>query len=486
MVRLRTSFPAAITETVIALHLLLLPALYFGVGYVIRTSHENLFVQNARSFARVLAEEFEVSVALDSSKRTDDLLDLAVTHGDALFAELDDRGKLMRSALNSPDIQAARRTDLGFSHADHVYFIVLPVARPGHSAELRLGFDERPTQDRIALALHRMLLLLSLYLAVAVGLAVYLSRRLSKPIQRLKEASRSIASGQYGAQLSIDTRIRELYELSEDLEDMRRELVGVNERLQRQIRENEASEIRGRELQKQLRHRQRLETVGTLAGGIAHEFNNVLVPILLFTESAIGEVPADSLARTDLENVLDSARRAKEVVQKILTFSRVLGDAKLVPVDMRAVIAEALKLFSPFVSPQIRVICELEEGIPPVRGDTALAVQMVMNLCTNGYQAMQGREGALTLGLRRIDGAVELAVSDTGHGMGGPTLERIFEPFFTTREVGQGTGLGLSVVHGIVESFGATIRVQSTVGAGTTFTVVFPELRADAVVEAQP
>ena len=484
MVRLRSSLASVITETVIIVHLLLLPALYFGMGYVIRTSHENLFVQNARSFARVLAEEFEVSVALDSGRRTQDLLDLAVTHGDALYAELDDRGRVMRSALGSPDIHAARRTDLGFSHSDDVYFIVLPVARPGHNAELRLGFDERATNERITLALHRMLVMLGLYLAVAVALAVYFSRRLSKPILRLKEASRTIASGRYDAQLSIETKVRELYELGADLEDMRRELVGVNDRLQGQILEKEASEKRGRELQKQLRHRQRLETVGTLAGGIAHEFNNVLVPILLFTESAIGEVPEDGAARADLDHVLESARRAKEVVEKMLTFSHDLGDAKLGPMDMRTVVAEALKLFSPFVSPQIRVKCELDEALPLVRGDTALAVQMVMNLCTNAYQAMQGGDGVLTIGLHHKGGRVELLVSDTGRGMDAATLERIFEPFFTTREIGQGTGLGLSVVHGIVESFGATIGIQSTVGVGTTFRVVFPELRPDTVAEA--
>jgi two-component system cell cycle sensor histidine kinase/response regulator CckA len=150
---------------------------------------------------------------------------------------------------------------------------------------------------------------------------------------------------------------------------------------------------------------------------------------------------------------------------------------------LRAVITEGLHLFSVLAPPSIEIRTEIAERIPLVRADATLALHMVINLCTNAYQAMAGAEGVLTIGLRHQEhsevGAVshprvEFWVSDTGHGMDSLTVERIFEPFFTTRSVGQGTGLGLSVVHGIVESFGATIEVESRVGAGTTFRVFFP------------
>jgi signal transduction histidine kinase len=429
-----------------------------------------------------------VGAALESAARTEDLLDLAIIHGESRYAELVEGDHSIRSQLGPPDIKPPREPDMRFTHGgDNTYFIILPIVHSGRSAELRLGFDERPTQARIALALNRMLMLLAGYMGVAIGIASYLSNRLSRPIHRLQDVSRSIASGDYAQALHVNTGIRELHDLATDLEAMRRELVGVNDRLQEKIREKEISESRRDELQKQLRHRQRLETVGTLAGGIAHEFNNVLVPIILFTDTALQDLPAGSASHSDLERVLASARRAKNVVQKILTFSHVLGDTTLAPIDLRNVVAEGVVLFSALAPPSIEIRTEIAEHVPLVRADATLAVDLVTNLCTNAYQAMQGTAGVLTVGLRApppVAGAsasVELWVADTGHGMEQATVERIFEPFFTTRPVGQGTGLGLSVVHGIVESFGASISVQTAAGAGTTFRIVFP-----AIVESAP
>lgn len=496
MARVTANFANFVTASVIAAHLVLLPALYLGVGLVIRKSHEDLFVQHARTFARILADEFEVGDALDSTSRIEDLLDLVIVHGESRYAELVDNGHSFRSPLGSPTITAPREPDLGFAHGgDDIYFIVLPIVRPGHSAELRLGFDERPTQERIQLALNRMLLLLGAYLVVAIGAGFYLSNRLSRPIRRLQHASRSIASGNYAERLHARTAIRELHELAADLEAMRRELVGVNDRLQEKIREKELSETRRDELQKQLRHRQRLETVGTLAGGIAHEFNNVLVPIILFTETALQDLPQGSLSHADLERVLASARRAKNIVQKILTFSHALGDTALAPTDLRTVVTESVQLFSALAPPSVEIRTEIAAVVPLVRADATLAMDLVMNLCTNAYQAMQGTAGKLTVGLRvspmpgvadSLAPGVELWVSDTGHGMEQATLERIFEPFFTTRAVGQGTGLGLSVVHGIVESFGASITVDTAPGAGTTFRIFFPSILKSARESGAP
>ena len=260
---------------------------------------------------------------------------------------------------------------------------------------------------------------------------------------------------------------------------MRRELVGVNDRLRQEIVEKEISEGRRDALQKQLRHRQRLETVGTLAGGIAHEFNNVLVPIILFTEAAMQDLPRDSTSRGDLERVMASARRAKNVVQKILTFSHVLGDTALAPTDLRNVVSESITLFSALAPPSIEILTEIDADVPLVRADATLAGDVIINLCTNAYQAMQGKNGVLTVGLKNSPPHVELSVTDTGRGMDQATVDRIFEPFFTTRAVGQGTGLGLAVVHGIVESFGAAIAVETRPGAGTTFRIFFPTIKDD-------
>src|SRR5579863_3593025 len=203
---------------------------------------------------------------------------------------------------------------------------------------------------------------------------------------------------------------------------MRRELVGVNDRLQEKIKEKEISEARRDELQKQLRHRQRLETVGTLAGGIAHEFNNVLVPIILFTETAMSDLPEGSTSSSDLQRVLAATRRAKNVVQKILTFSHVLGDAALAPTDLRSVVSESIVLFSALAPASIEIRTEIADQLPLVRADATLAGDIVMNLCTNAYQAIREARGVITVGLRPVPpgtrgsaaASVELWVSDTG------------------------------------------------------------------------
>ncbi len=492
MARLKISFANTVATCVVAVHLIVLPALYYGMGYVIRKSHENMFIQHARTFARILADEFELGVALDSPSRTEDLLDLAVLHGDARYAELIDMRHSTLSKLGSPNIKAPRHTDLVFDDGDDVYFVVLPILHSGRSAELRLGFDEQPTLERIHLALNRMLIVLAAYFCFVMVISIVLSRRMSRPIHRLQEASRAVASGHYSQPLHVTTGIRELHELAVDLEAMHRELVGVNERLQAKIKEKEFSEIRRVELQKQLRHRQRLETVGTLAGGIAHEFNNVLVPIILFTEAALADLPQSSLSRADLDRVLAAAQRAKDVVKKVLTFTSELGDINLTLIDLKAAVADGLTLFSALAPSSIEIRTAIEEFIPPVMGDGTLAVQLVINLCTNAYQAMQGAQTAvLTIGLQfsaaadaedpdALAGRVILWVRDTGRGMSAATVERIFEPFFTTRAVGEGTGLGLSVVHGIAESFGAAISVDSEVGRGSTFTITFPAALEEA------
>jgi signal transduction histidine kinase len=489
MARLRANFANLVAIWVIALHIILLPALYFGLGYVIRKSHEDLFIEHARTFARVIADEFEVGAALVYQERVEDLLDMVIIHGDGRFAELAEGDRVIRSKQGTLSIEAPRHTDLAFNDGDDVYFVVLPIVHDGRELELRLGFDETPTLDRIHLADRRLLFSLLIYFAVAMTISILLSYRLSRPILRLKQASRAIASGDYAQAMRVKTGIRELHDLSADLEDMRQELVGVNLRLQAKIQEKEQLELHREELQKQLRQKQRLETVGTLAGGIAHEFNNVLVPIILFTETALQDLPETSVSRADLERVLAAAQRAKDVVKRILTFSRELSDSTMAPVDLHTVMAEALNLLTALGPPNVEIRTEVVETLPLVRADATLALHMIMNLGTNAFQAMQGSNGVLTLGLKYLatDGdadltpCVELSVADTGHGMDGDTVDRIFEPFFTTRSVGQGTGLGLSVVHGIVGSFGATIKVESQPDAGSVFKICFPALEDAAV-----
>jgi signal transduction histidine kinase len=490
MARVTASLGSAVTIAVIAVHAVLLPVLYFSLGYVVRSSHEHLFIDHARTFARVLADQLEMQDVGGSPQRIGDLLDLAILNGEGSYAEyLSDRGSI-RSPLGQADVELARTQDFNFGdNHDHIYFIKLPITTADHVAELRLGFDERPTEERIALAQHRILLALASYLALSLLIAIVLGMSIARPLRQLQRMSRHIASGEYQQRLHVDSRIRELRELAVDMDDMRRALVGV-------IQDKEAAEAQRQQLENRLRHRQRLETVGTLAGGIAHEFNNALLPITLLTESVLEGMAASDPLRADLTRVLGSARRAREVVRKILMFSHKFGEAKLELIDLRGVVAEALNLFTPLVSSNVEVQTVISEPPLSIKADVALLLQLLMNLCVNAYQAIGSKQGNVTIGVdnrrdpkqlpARVAAGqyVELWVQDDGHGMDPATAERIFEPFFTTREVGQGTGLGLSVVHGIAQAFGATISVDTEAGVGTTFRVFFPV--ASAAIASAP
>jgi len=242
------------------------------------------------------------------------------------------------------------------------------------------------------------------------------------------------------------------------------------------------------EYERQLQLLMKMQAIGTLAGGIAHDFNNILFPILGFTELTMEDVPADSQAHTNLEEILKATNRAKDLVQQILTFSR-QSDYERKPLRVHFIVKEALKLLRASIPTSIEIQSELNEDCGPIKGDPTQIHQVVMNLCTNAYHAMAESGGTLKVSMEEIvigiDDMLEnigmkygphvhLRVSDQGVGMEPAVLERIFEPYFTTKEPGKGTGLGLSVIHGIVKNHGGHIRVNSSPGHGTTFDVYLP------------
>ncbi|MEW6665066.1 MAG: PAS domain S-box protein [Thermodesulfobacteriota bacterium] len=254
-----------------------------------------------------------------------------------------------------------------------------------------------------------------------------------------------------------------------------------------------------RELEKRFRQAQRMEAIGTLAGGIAHDFNNILTPIIVHTEMALIDLPKKSPLKLSLEQVLKAGERAKDLVQQILAFSRQTED-KLVVLDIRPIVKEVLKLLRASLPTTI----EIRKEIPPEPGsilaDPIQIHQVLMNLCTNAAHAMRERGGVLSIGVANdsldpssapglqdlIPGSyLRLSVGDTGHGMKPEIMEHIFEPYFTTKEKGEGTGLGLAVVHGIATSLGGTIVVHSEPGKGSTFHVYFPIVERKPSAEVQ-
>ena len=253
------------------------------------------------------------------------------------------------------------------------------------------------------------------------------------------------------------------------------------------VTERHHAEEELRRLERQLRQAQRLEAVGTLAGGIAHDFNNILGAVLGYGELALREARRGTRLRRYLGNIMTAGERGRALVERILAFSR-SGVADRVAVPAEKVVGEALDLLGARLPDGVRIERRLRAGRAAVLGDPTQLHQVLMNLATNAVQAMPAG-GTLRVSLEgvRLDAArvatvgalgvgdyVVLEVADAGTGMSPEVLERIFDPFFTTKDAGVGTGLGLSLVHGIVTQLGGAIEVASKVGKGSVFTVYLP------------
>ena len=245
-----------------------------------------------------------------------------------------------------------------------------------------------------------------------------------------------------------------------------------------------------RVLEQQLRQSQKLEAIGTFAGGIAHDFNNILSGIYGYTALARHEAAGNAELLGHLDEISRGGRRAAELVRQILAFSRARGDeTAITAVPWDRVIGEAVQLLRALSPSTIEFVQHVASGLPAVSGNATQLHQIVMNLGTNAVQAMRDRPGRLSIGLDSVvaddvlrcavpdlaEGTyVRLLISDTGGGMDAATQQRAFEPFFTTKGLGEGTGLGLSVVHGIVRRHHGAIRLVSKPGCGTTVEVFLP------------
>ncbi|MBI3564774.1 MAG: response regulator [Elusimicrobia bacterium] len=249
------------------------------------------------------------------------------------------------------------------------------------------------------------------------------------------------------------------------------------------------------QVEAQLRQAQKLESVGRLAGGVAHDFNNILMAILGYAESLKQNLPYGDPRQKDAEEIILAGERAAALTRQLLAFSR---RQPLVPslVDLNATVTNLQRMLQRLLGEDVEIVCDLAAGLGKVLADHHLIEQVVLNLVVNARDAMP-KGGRLTLRTRDVEtdaaqaGArpgpyVVLEVADTGVGMDAETLARVFEPFFTTKAVGKGTGLGLSTVYGIVQQSGGRVEVSSTPGAGSCFRVFLPRAAADAVVAAPP
>jgi PAS domain S-box-containing protein len=249
-------------------------------------------------------------------------------------------------------------------------------------------------------------------------------------------------------------------------------------------------------LEAQMRQAQKMEAIGTLAGGIAHDFNNLLAAMLGHTELALDEMPRDSQAWQDLQEALAAGQRAKDLVKRILTFSR-KGEQERRPIPLHEVVRDGMKLLRASLPSTIEIRQHIDARSGLVLADATQMHQVLMNLCVNAEHAMRPRGGLLEV---RLDAVavdaefamnhpplapgphVRLTVRDTGHGMTAEVKERIFDPFFTTKPQSEGTGMGLAVVHGIVASHGGIVAAESAPGRGSRFDIYLPASDAAAPV----
>ena len=292
---------------------------------------------------------------------------------------------------------------------------------------------------------------------------------------------------------TVDGRVVWLHDMIRAVEDdagQVRQLRGVMV----DITQRQRAEEERRQMEVQSRHAQRLESLGVLAGGIAHDFNNILTAILGYTELSMDDVPQESLTWRNLKQVRTAGRRAQDLVRHILAFSR-QSHQEHKPVQLHVIIKEALTLLRASLPSTIDIRQHIAPDAGTILADSTQIHQVLMNLCTNAEHAMRETGGVLEVTWEAVEVDAEcashspelapgrharLTVRDTGYGIAPELLERIFEPFFTTKDVGEGTGMGLATVHGIVSSHGGAIQVESTVGKGTTFALYFPRIDAEA------
>ena len=312
------------------------------------------------------------------------------------------------------------------------------------------------------------------------------------------------SNGKIGGIIMLTEVITARKELEQELGTYREHLEGLvkqrtheleerNRKLAREIAERRKVEDERRRIESRLAQAQRIEALDRFAGGIAHDLNNLLYPIIINTEELLGEEPPSSPRREILEQILSSANRQRSLVKKVLTFSR-LSETILSPMHLAPQLEETVGFLRSTLPSTLDIRCRIEALSDVAMGDPVQFQQIVMNLVQNAADAIASGKGTIEVILKkthlgpesapqgiRAGDYLELAVRDNSSGIRPDVQEHIFEPFYTTKEVGKGTGLGLSIVHGIVKRLGGAITVESEEGKGTLFNVYIPEYTGEVV-----
>jgi PAS domain S-box-containing protein len=269
------------------------------------------------------------------------------------------------------------------------------------------------------------------------------------------------------------------------------EFLDITERIQ--------AEKEKAKLEDRLQQAQKMEAIGTLAGGIAHDFNNILAVILGYADLAKEDAPPGTSFNKDIDQILIAANRAKNLVKQILDFGR-QTQAVRYPIKVQPLVKEGLKMLRSSIPSTISMTENIDMDCGAILADPTQVHQILMNLCTNAYQAMEATGGILSVTLKETTietddkslppflasgQYVKLTVSDTGEGISPDVLDKIFEPYFTTKDIGKGTGMGLAIIHGIMQHYDGDITVESQLGEGSIFHVYFPLVAQEVLSEIE-
>jgi signal transduction histidine kinase/CheY-like chemotaxis protein len=353
-------------------------------------------------------------------------------------------------------------------------------SRPDHPLQYVLLSSFEAPLNSLRRSQRALLGIEAAVIVLGVWVVAFAIRRISRPLRDLRDTAEAVGRGDFSRRVRIQS-YDECGELAVVFNQMTTNLLSSRAQLEETVVTLQAT-------QTQLIQSEKLRALGTLAGGIAHDFNNILGAILGFGELALRDAPKGSRNERSLRQIMTAGQRAKLLVRQILSFSR-RNEPRLEPVRVSSILEETVALLRATIPPSIEIRTRLETTADTTIGDPTQLHQVLVNLGTNAAQAMRDTGGILTFTLAshqitagasgapaRLEpgGYLQLVVDDTGHGIDPAVLGRIFDPFFTTKPVGEGTGLGLSVVHGIIHKHGGDITVASTQGKGTTFTVWLP------------
>jgi len=300
-------------------------------------------------------------------------------------------------------------------------------------------------------------------ITVSVIICLLLTNSIMRPVDSLLLATRNLAGGNMEQYVQINDSPEEIAKLGEAFNHMVSSIKQRDEQLQKQAQE-------------EVMKSERLAMVGQLAAGIAHEINNPLGGILLFSRLLLQKAPSEGLMRDNLERIEKDAKRCQNIVQGLLDFAR-QREPKIETLELNDVLEKTINLFEnqPLFH-NIEIVKQYQADLPTIFADPAQIQQVFINIIMNAAEAMDGK-GVLTIATKSgdRDNYVEISFSDTGRGIPADELSRVFEPFFTTKGVGRGTGLGLSISYGIIQKHGGTIKVSSRLGQGSTFLIILPK-----------